>query len=96
MVEIQADEVGHFKDFFVAAGTELAAEGGVVEVGGFVELCLLGVLNAAEGACLLLGMAAGDVGVGICEGDALVGPRVGDGRLEKEKRGPRGFSSLRL
>lgn len=79
VVKVQADEVGDFQNVFIAAGAELAAEGGVVEVGGLVEACLVLVGDGMEGPGLLGGVVAGDVGEGSGEGDALVGAGVGDG-----------------
>lgn len=91
MVKIQADELGDFKDVFVAAGAELAAEGGVVEVGGFVEACLVLVGEGANGPGLLGGVVTGDVGEGSGEGDALVGAGVGDGGTEEGESGSLGL-----
>ncbi len=87
MVEIQADEVGDFKDGFVAAGLELAAEGDVVEMGGFVHVGLLVILDGPELAGLVGGVVAGDVRIRIRERDAFVGVDVGYWRpVEGESR----------
>lgn len=83
VVKVQADEVGDFQNVFIAAGAELAAEGGVVEVGGLVEACLVLVGDGMEGPGLLGGVVAGNVGEGSGEGDALVGAGVGDGGTEE-------------
>lgn len=92
VVKVQADEVGDFQKVFIAAGAELAAEGGVVEVGGLVEACLVLVGDGMESPGLLGGVVAGNVGEGSGEGDALVGAGVGDGARKKANRGPLGFS----
>lgn len=87
VVKVQAEEAAMFDELVFFAGIEGAGEGAVVKTVCFERARFPFVLDATEVQGAVLGVAAGDVVVGVLQGDLLVRDCVADGRFVEGEMG---------